>query len=85
MLGMSTKGALSQLEAAFRRNGYEVRYMKGPFRGGACRVIDRRLVVINSLYPPAGRLRLLASAAAMVKDRLDLTPEEVALIERYAL
>lgn len=80
-----SRAALSQLEAIFRRNGYEVRYVKGPFKGGACRVIDKRLVVINSLYPPAGRLRLLASAALMVKDQLDLTPEEQALIERYAL
>jgi len=79
------RAALSQLEATFRRNGYEVRYVKGPFRGGACRVIDKRLVVINSLYPPAGRLRLLASAAAMIRDHLQLTPEEIALIERYAL
>ncbi len=28
---------------------------------------------------------LLSSAAAMVKDRLNLTPEEEALIARYAL
>jgi len=80
-----SKAALSQLEAVFRRNGYEVRYLKGPFRGGACRVIDRRLVVVNALYPPAGRLRLLASAALTVKDHLNLTPEEITLIERYAL
>ncbi len=80
-----SRSALPQLEAAFRRNGYEVRYAKGPFRGGACRVIDKHLVVINALYPPAGRLRLLASAALMIKDRLELTPEEIALIERYAL
>ncbi len=80
-----SRAALSQLEAIFRRNGYEVRYAKGPFRGGACRVIDKRLVVINSLYPPAGRLRLLASAAAMIRDHLKLNPEEIALIERYAL
>jgi len=79
------RSALAQLEAAFRRNGYEVRYVKGPFRGGACRVVDKHLVVINSLYPPAGRLRLLASAAAMIQDRLKLTPEEEALITRYAL
>jgi hypothetical protein len=48
-------------------------------------VIDKHLVVINALYPPAGRLRLLSSAAAMIKDRLNLTPEEEALIVRYAL
>jgi len=80
-----SRSALAQLEAAFRRNGYEVRYVKGAFRGGACRVIDKHLVVINALYPPAGRLRLLSSAAAMIKDRLNLTPEEEALIARYAL
>jgi hypothetical protein len=44
-----SRSALAQLEAAFRRNGYEVRYVKGSFRGGACRVIDKHLVVINAL------------------------------------
>ncbi len=79
------KAKIEALETLFRRHGYEVRYLRGPFRGGACRIIEKKLVVINALYPPMGRLRLLASAAVMIREQLSLSPEEEALIERYAL
>lgn len=81
----STGQALAQLEAIFRRHGYRLRYMKGPFRGGACRLYEERLVVLNALYPPLGRARALATIADQLRDQLDLTPEECQLIQRLAL
>lgn len=77
--------ALAQLEALFRRNGYTLKYLKGPFRGGACRLYDDKLVVINAVYPPAGRLRALATVAEQLIDRLEVTPAERELIQRFAL
>jgi hypothetical protein len=76
--------ALVVLEALFRRNGYTLRYMKGSFRGGACRLYENKMVVINAIYPPSGRLRALAAIAESLLDRLEVTPEERALIERLA-
>lgn len=77
--------ALAELETLFRRNGYTLKYLKGPFRGGACRLYDNKLVVINAIYPPAGRVRALALIAEQIMDKLDLTPDERDLIQRLAL
>lgn len=77
--------ALAELEALFRRNGYTLKYLKGPFRGGACRLYENKLVVINAVYPPAGRLRALATIADQLIDRLEVTPAERELIQRFAL
>ncbi|MCS7189715.1 MAG: hypothetical protein RMJ66_05860 [Bacteroidia bacterium] len=73
---------LRQLEWIFRRNGYTIRYVKGHFRGGACRVYQDKIVVINTMYPPVGRVRMLAAIAETLADRLDLSTEEKHLIER---
>jgi len=77
--------ALAQLEALFRRHGYTLRYLKGPFRGGACRLYEEKLVVINAVYPPLGRARALATLADQLRPQLSLTPEEDQLIQRLAL
>lgn len=77
--------ALEQLEAAFRRNGYTLKYLKGAFRGGACRLYENKMVVINAIYPPMGRLRALATIAEQLADSLELSPEERELIHRFAL
>ncbi len=76
--------ALSQLEAIFRRNGYTLRYMKGPFRGGPCRLYDRKMVILNVVYPPAGRVWALAAIAEQLADQLDLTEAELQLIQKLA-
>lgn len=76
--------ALSQLEAIFRRNGYTLRYLKGPFRGGPCRLYDRKMVILNVVYPPAGRVRALAAIAEQLADQLDLTEAELQLIRKLA-
>ncbi|MCS6895657.1 MAG: hypothetical protein NZZ60_05865 [Bacteroidia bacterium] len=76
--------ALAELEALFRRNGYTLRYLKGAFHGGPCRLYENKMVVINAVYPPAGRVRALAAIAEQLGDKLDLTPAERALIHRLA-
>lgn len=77
--------ALAQLEALFRRNGYTLKYIKGSFRGGACRLYENKLVVINAIYPPLGRLRALASVADQLGEKLEITPEEKELIQHWRL
>lgn len=62
-----------------------MRYAKGTFRGGACRLLERRIVLLNRAYPLAGRVYALAMIAAQLRDRLTLTPEEEAILKRYGL
>lgn len=76
--------ALAQLEALFRRNGYTLRYLKGSFRGGPCRLYDRKMVILNVVYPPAGRVRALAAIAEQLADQLELTEAERQLIQKLA-
>ncbi|MCX8111969.1 MAG: hypothetical protein N3E49_02035 [Bacteroidia bacterium] len=77
--------ALADLEALFRRNGYKLKYLKGSFRGGACRLYENKLVVINAVYPLHGRARALATIAEQLSEHLDITPQERELIQRLAL
>ncbi|MCX7606578.1 MAG: hypothetical protein N2170_04845 [Bacteroidia bacterium] len=76
--------ALADLEALLRRNGYTIRYMKGTFRGGACRLYENKIVVINAVYPPAGRLRALAAIAESLLERLEVSPLEREMIQKLA-
>ena len=59
---MKTDALLRELEALARAVGFEVRYEKGRFRGGRCRLEDRRLVVLNRLHPPEANVAVLAGA-----------------------
>ncbi|MEN3041205.1 MAG: hypothetical protein ABDH66_06690 [Bacteroidia bacterium] len=76
--------ALAELEALFRRNGYTLKYLKGSFQSGPCRLYDNKMVIINAIYPPAGRVRALAAIAEQLEDKLELTPSERDLIHRLA-
>lgn len=81
---LSHSQALSQLEALFRRNGYTLRYLRGTFRGGPCRLYDQKMVVLNAVYPPAGRARALAAIAEQLAPQLELTEAERELIQKLA-
>jgi len=53
---------LRELEALARAVGLEVRYERGRFRGGRCRLEERRLVVLNRLHPAEANVAVLAGA-----------------------
>lgn len=50
------------LEEAVRQLGVEVRYERGPFRGGLCTLEGRRVVVLNRQRPAEAHLAALAAA-----------------------
>lgn len=80
----SAQVVLQQLEQLFRRNGYKLRYLRGTFRSAPCRLYQNKLIVLNTLSPPLGRVRALASIAEDLRSTLDITPEEDHLIRRWA-
>ena len=61
--------ALKQLEHIVRQAGYTIRYEKGHFQSGWCRVKDRNIILINRFYPPEVRLQILLN----IIDTLGLT------------
>jgi hypothetical protein len=71
------------LEAYIAGLGYKLRYEKGNFAGGECRVRENNIVVVNKFLPVEGKIYTIAS----VIDKLnppDL-PEDIARIIRTVL
>jgi len=54
-----THSALQRLEHLVRQAGFSIRYEKGHFQSGWCRVKDRKIILINRFYPPEVRLQIL--------------------------
>lgn len=51
---------LALLEQTVKALGYNLRYEKGTFLGGECRLRENRVVVVNKFLPVEGRLYTLA-------------------------
>jgi hypothetical protein len=80
---LSNTELLQALETLARALQFDVRYEKGDFRGGTCRVHDDSLIVIRKTDPPDKQIRLLA----LELGRIDLKtvyvmPEVREVIER---
>ncbi|MDQ7064060.1 MAG: hypothetical protein Q9P90_07420 [candidate division KSB1 bacterium] len=50
---------LSHLETIVTQMGIELRYEKGDFKGGICRVGDKRLFLLNQNLMPSQKINLL--------------------------
>lgn len=55
---------MRELDRLARAVGLTVRTERGRFRGGPCRLEDRRVVVLNRVHPPEINAALLADALA---------------------
>lgn len=61
---MKKTAQLSLLESSLKELGYTVRYEKGNFLGGECRLRNDRVVVVNRFLPLEGKLYTLANVIA---------------------
>ena len=61
---MKKSAQLALLESTIKELGYKVRYEKGNFLGGACRVKEDKVVVVNKFLPIEGKLYTLAQVIA---------------------
>ncbi len=57
---MKKTAQLTLLEAAIKELGYTLRYEKGNFLGGECRLREDRVVVVNKFLPLEGKIYTLA-------------------------
>jgi hypothetical protein len=57
---MKKQKQLDLLEAAISGMGYRLRYEKGSFVGGDCRVRENRVVVVNRFLPIEGKIATIA-------------------------
>ena len=61
---MKKQKQLDLLEAAIADLGFRLRYEKGSFIGGDCRVKENRVVVVNKFLPIEGKI---ATVAAVIR------------------
>lgn len=79
---MRKQDILAELEEAAKKLGYRVRYEKGSFIGGDCRVRQDRILVINKFLPIEGRIATIARALGRIGvEGVFLTPQARQAIE----
>ncbi len=57
---MKKEKKLKLLEKAITEQGYKIRYEKGNFTGGHCRLRDNNIVVVNTFLPVEGKIYTIA-------------------------
>ena len=57
---MKNEKKLKLLEETITQQGYKVRYEKGNFTGGHCRLRDNNIVVVNKFLPVEGKVYTIA-------------------------
>jgi len=57
---MKKTAQLTLLETAIKEIGYTLRYEKGNFLGGECRLKENNVVVVNKFLPLEGKIYTLA-------------------------
>ena len=79
---MKKTAQLTLLESTIKELGYTLRYEKGNFLGGECRLKEDKVVVINKFLPLEGKISSLAQViskinppgiSAEIQKILDLT------------
>ncbi|NTU96963.1 MAG: hypothetical protein HGA62_04015 [Chlorobiaceae bacterium] len=63
---MKKTAQLTLLESTIRSLGYTIRYEKGNFLGGDCRVREDNVVVVNKFLPLEGKIFTLAQVIAKI-------------------
>ncbi len=80
---LSNEELLQALETLARALQFDVRYEKGDFKGGTCRVNDNSLIVIRKTDPLDKQIRLLALELGRVDLKtVYVIPEVREVIER---
>lgn len=75
MKAMKDQDLLHSLEELVAELGIQLRYEKGDFDGGLCRVDDQRLLIANAALPTRKKIRVLARELARIElDRVFVVP-----------
>ena len=75
---------LKKLEELFQELAYAVRYEKGNFQSGYCKVEERKIVVINKFFDTEARINcLLEILSGLQFDPDTLSPAALDLIAKW--
>jgi len=72
---MKDDEVLSGLESVMTTLGVQVRYEKGDFAGGLCKLKDKQLLILNSAMPPNQKIKVLANELSQMElDNVFMVP-----------
>ncbi|MCA9743991.1 MAG: hypothetical protein H6695_11905 [Deferribacteres bacterium] len=75
---------LESLESIVSQLGIELRYEKGDFQGGICRIGDKRLMIVNRSLEPPQRIAVIANELAQEDlSGVFIVPAVRKLIEKH--
>ncbi|NTV97656.1 MAG: hypothetical protein HGA70_00615 [Chlorobiaceae bacterium] len=77
---MKKTAQLSLLETTIKSIGYAIRYEKGNFLGGDCRVREDNVVVVNKFLPLEGKIYTLAQVISKINPP-GLLPEAAKIVD----
>ncbi len=77
---MKKTAQLTLLESALKTAGYSVRYEKGNFLGGECRLKEEKVVIVNKFLPLEGKICTLAQTISKINP-IDLSTDIVKIID----
>ena len=75
---------LALLENAVTQNGFKLRYEKGNFLGGDCRLRNDNIIVVNKFLPIEGKIFTIARVLHKLNPT-DCPPEVKKIIEDSGL
>jgi hypothetical protein len=77
---MKKTAQLTLLENTIKELGYTLRYEKGNFLGGECRLKADNVVVVNKFLPLVGKIYTLAQVISKI-DHHSLSPDIAKIID----
>jgi hypothetical protein len=77
---MKKQKQLDLLEAAIADLGFKLRYEKGSFIGGDCRIRENKVVVVNKFLPIEGKIATIAHVIHKINPP-GISPEIVRIID----
>ncbi len=77
---MKKTAQLSMLERTIKELGYTLRFEKGNFLGGECRLREDNVVVVNKFLPLEGKIYTLAQVISKINPS-GLSPETAKLVD----
>lgn len=79
---MRKEDILGELEEVAQQLGYRIRYEKGDFAGGDCRVREDRILVVNKFVPIESKVSTIARTLSRFDtSQIYITPQVRKLIE----
>jgi hypothetical protein len=81
---MKESQILDELEAICNKLGIELRYEKGNFEGGFCRLKDKNVIIVNKTLTNQQKIRVLARELALFDlEGIYIVPALRSIIDEY--